>query len=94
MTPNTIRGIAIITGIAKTAHAVDQIFEVEQLNQLLTLFNQRPSGATTDYVEPHKLVHWTYSAHHAAGNNDIAEYIRKVFTWFKPKGEIDEELLL
>ena len=84
MTKNTIRGIAIITGITKTALGVNRVFtEKEQLNQLLELFGHRPSGSDGEYIDPHKLVLATYSVHYAAGNNEIAEHVRNVFSWFE-----------
>ena len=92
----TKRGIAIITGIVKTAtvHEVNQTFTKKELNQLLTLFDHHPSDDDLEYALPHKLVLWTYRERNEVGDSETAETIRKVFPWFKPKGEIDEELLL
>ena len=84
MTSNTIRGIKIITGIAKTAHTVDQKFNIDQLNMLLELFNQYPSNDTRGYVEPQKLVLWAYKELYDKDDAETAEYIREVFPWFAP----------
>ena len=85
MTENTIRGIAVVTGIAKTAHSVNQTFTKEQLNQLLALFDQHLSDKEKDYGEPGKLVLWTYSALYAVGDSETAEKVKQVFPWFDPK---------
>jgi hypothetical protein len=82
MTENTLRGIAIVAGIANTAHAVNRTFSKEQMNQLLALFDHHPGGdEDTEYAEPGKLVLWTYNAHYAAGNVQTAEAVSKTFTW-------------
>jgi hypothetical protein len=92
MTDNTKRGIAIVTGIANTAHAVNQTFSKEQLNQLLAVFDHHPGGvADAEYVLPEKLILWAYNTHYAISNDKMAELIREVFSWFTPP--IDRSLL-
>ena len=85
MTENTIRGIAVVTGIAKTAHSVNHTFTREQLNQLLALFDQHPSDKEKDYGEPGKLVLWTYKERYDAHDSETAEKVKQAFPWFDPK---------
>jgi len=90
MTPNTRRGIQIIAGIARIAHAVNQTFTKEQLNQLLELFDQHPEGSKDNdlYFLPDKLVLWTYNAYYATDNAETAEYVKEAFPWFEPKVDL------
>ena len=91
MTEKTKRGIAVIAGIANTAHSVNQTFSKEQLNQLLELFEQRPNNDDREYVEPGKLVLLAYDKHYDDGDPETSEHIKRVFIWFNP--DIDRSLL-
>jgi len=87
MTEHTKRGVAIITGIAKTAHSIGYQLTDEQVNELLTLFEHYPVGGDGKYKDPRPLVAKTYST----GDADLTKQVREVFPWFDPK--VDRTLL-
>jgi len=76
------RGIAIITGIAKTADEVKQTFTKDQLNQLLELFGLHPSDGETECNKSYPLVPCALS-----DLNDMSECFIRVFPWLKSEDD-------
>jgi hypothetical protein len=88
MTERTIRGIAIVAGIANTAVAAHQTFTEEQLKMLLELFDQHPNNTDGEYKNPGQLVLWAYNAYYNDGCPETSEHIREAFPWFIPKVDL------
>jgi hypothetical protein len=90
MIDNTIRGIAIITGIANTAHFAGVTFTKKELNTLLNLFDHQPITKDGAYVMPDKLVAAAIKKHQDNGDAKTADAIKAAF----PRANKDIDLSL
>lgn len=86
MIDNTLEGIILVEGIVQTAYLIERHFTVEQLNQLLDLFDHKTAEGNP-YSDPSNLVSKAYKN----CSITIAVHFKDVFPWFVPK--IDRTLL-